>query len=174
MNFFWIFRPTKFSHKLNCSKAEILKILHSKVDLMDGNILFPHYVFSYRNRSFSGFLNNDGQFKLVHNPVRYQNSWRPIIIGEISDDKVQPQHSNFSFKITINIFSRIFTILWLFLFLAAALLNFFSNILTGSCQLLAGLIIYGILTAFYSVSETKSLDAINKICSPYIQQENAD
>lgn len=169
---FWcLFKSTAVDYSLDISKDEASKILFSKIDLMDGNIIFPHYVFGYRDRLFSGFL-YDGNFSLKSNSLRYKNSWRPKIKGSIVAESEST--SSVHIKISMHIFVKIFTMVWFGLGLFITFLSIFDHFLTGLCILFALFVMFGIVTGIYSFEENKIIKTFEKIFALQIVKTDAE
>ena len=166
-NFLCLFKSTKLDYRLNTSKDDAEKILLSKIDLMDGSKILPHYVFGYRDRLFSGFL-YDGNFSLKSNSLRYKNSWRPKITGSIVSESEST--STVHIKISMHIFVKIFTLFFFGLGLFMTLLSIFDHFLTGLYILFAMFVAFGIVTGIYSYEETKLIKTVEAIFTPHIKQ----
>jgi hypothetical protein len=159
-NFLCLFKSTKLDYRLNTSKNDAEKILLSKIDLMDGSKILPHYVFGYRDRLFSGFL-DDGNFSLKSNSFRYKNSWRPKITGSIVSESEST--STVHIKISMHIFVKIFTLFFFGLGLFMTLSSIFKNLLSGLPLFLILFVMFGIVTGIYSFEENKIIKTFEKI-----------
>ena len=159
-NFLCLFKSTKLDYRLNTSKNDAEKILLSKIDLMDGSKILPHYVFGYRDRLFSGFL-DDGNFSLKTNFFRYKNSWRPKITGSIVSESEST--STVHIKISMHIFVKIFTLFFFGLGLFMTLSSIFKNLLSGLPLFLILFVMFGIVTGIYSFEENKIIKTFEKI-----------
>ena len=159
-NFLCLFKSTKLDYRLNTSKDDAEKILLSKIDLMDGSKILPHYVFGYRDRALAGFL-YDGKFTLRANRTFYRNSFRPIIKGSIAAESEST--STVHIKISMHIFVKIFTLFFFGLGLFITLLSIFDHFLTGLYILIALFVMFGIVTGIYSFEENKIIKTFEKI-----------
>lgn len=159
-NFLCLFKSTKLDYRLNTSKDEAEKILLSKIDLMDGSKILPHYVFGYRDRLFSGFLDN-GNFSLKSNAFRYKNSVRPKIKGSIVSESEST--STVHIKISMHLFIKIFVLVWFGFGLFMTLSFIFKNLLSGLRLFLILFVAFGIVTGIYSFEENKIIKEFEKI-----------
>ncbi len=166
-NFLCLFKSTKLDYRLNTNKADAEKILLSKIDLMDGSKILPHYVFGYRDRALAGFL-YDGKFTLRANRTFYRNSFRPIIKGSIVSESEST--STVHIKISMHIFVKIFTLFFFGLGLFMTLSSIFRNLLSGLCLFFVLFVFLGIIIGIYSYEETKLIKTVEAIFTPHIKQ----
>ena len=170
-NFLCLFNSTKLDYRLNTNKADAEKILLSKIDLMDGSKILPHYVFGYRDRLFSGFL-DDGNFSLKTNFFRYKNSWRPKITGSIVSESEST--STIHAKVSMHLFVKIFVLIFFGLGLTSVISSIFRNLLSGLPLFLILFVMFGIVTGIYSFEENKIIKTFEKIFALQIVKTDAE